>query len=236
MSSDETKARRFVNRLSISLAVVAELVALFLIGAYVTLRVVTRNHRDLHSAVDAGDVFAVRCFLWMGSDVNGWEDCEYHPNATPLMVAVAEEDARMVAVLVKKGADLDRMDQDGVNSPLIAALLDESSRMVKLLVSLGADVNKANTWGGSPLHFAVCVGCTESAALLIEKGARVNAKADNGETPLHDAAIFGKNQVAELLIAKGADVNAKGNEGKTPLHIAKDEVMRQLLMELGAVE
>ena len=69
-ASTESARSRWVTRISFALAAIAALVVLLFIGFVVTVYVVTENYYDLHDAVENADVFAVRCFLLRGADVN----------------------------------------------------------------------------------------------------------------------------------------------------------------------
>ena len=71
--------------------------------------------------------------------------------------------------------------------------------------------------------------------MLIENGADVNQKQNFGWTALIFAARNGYKEVCILLIENGADVNQKDNDGETALGRARNEAIKKLLRDNGAV-
>ncbi len=110
------------------------------------------------------------------------------------------------------------------------------ANVVAALLKKGANANAVDTFGYTPLHFAMN---REVAGLLIKNGAKVAAKSDsNGWTPLHRAAFASNKEVAQLLVAEGADVNAKDKLGNAALYYAAgwshSKELAQLLITKGA--
>ena len=102
-----------------------------------------------------------------------------------------------------------------------------------------ANVNAKDSYGYSPLFYAVRDGHRDIVRTLLAKGAEVNAKDREGATPIFHAVRAGHKEIANLLIAKGADVNAKDRKGLSLLYYAKlaghDEIVRRLIAK-GAEE
>ena len=127
-----------------------------------------------------------------------------------------------------------------------AAIIDELTNAVKTkdiqkineLVSKGADINASDSYGATPLIYAVAHGQIEIVKLLIDKGAKVNAEDSLGEKPLFEAVSSNSTEIAKLLIDKGANVNSRAtNTSETVLDIAefnKNSDMVKLLKEAGA--
>lgn len=145
----------------------------------------------LINAARDGNLKEARRILDSGVDVNlAGED-----GATALHDAAHEGHARVIALLIERGADLKARtvnfgDGDGI------------------------------TYGVTPLHFAALNGHKQVVSLLIKHGADVNACDDAGMTPLHYAATWGRTTTAKLLLENGADVNAEREDGFTPLGVA----------------
>ncbi|MEG4984677.1 ankyrin repeat domain-containing protein [Microcoleus sp. BR0-C5] len=131
-----------------------------------------------------------------------------------------------------------------------------SKEVAELLIAEGADVKAQDTFGFTPLHFAVAFDRIKLAKMLIAKGADINAQSEPdvdvalvsksiwtyklrrflpgnsmGTTPL----FFARSpEMTKLLIAKGANVNVKNNKGLTPLHMAQSKAKAQILLAAGA--
>ena len=216
-ASTESPRSRWVTRISIALAAIAALVVLSFIGFGVTVYVVTENCESLHEAVEEGDVFAVRCFLLRGVDVNAREG---KLARTPLHLAAERGHREVAGLLIARGADVNAKRGDAGWTPLHRAAIEGHTEVSELLIDRGADVNAKYAGGPAmPLQVAHLFGPKELAELLVAKTG-VTVRDNHGWTPLHFAAQFGHTRVAELLIAGGADVNAKNSWGMTPLAVA----------------
>ena len=194
MSPDETRASRFVNRLSISLAIVAGLLILCVIAWFVTIHIVTNKYGTLCCAAGNGDLFAMRCFVWKGVDVNAKDKS----GETPLHCAASTGRADMPELLIAEGADVNAVNNSGW-TPLHAAA--GHAETAELLIAEGADVNAKDNEGKMPLQWAAWTGKTEMAELLIAMGANVNAKDTYGDTPRRKTT---SDAIRRLLIEHGA--------------------------------
>lgn len=145
---------------------------------------------------------------------------------------------RKLGKAIKKGADVNRLDEFG-STPLMNAIIAEYAdiKIVKMLIGNGADVNAKDTvqcW--TPLHFAVREGHFDIVKLLLESGAVIDAQDAFGNTPLIEAVMSfkGDPQIIEILLAYGADKNIKNKEGVSPLILAEtigDQAIFKLLLK-----
>lgn len=110
-----------------------------------------------------------------------------------------------------------------------AAETGDTKKLETLLEEDPALINKMDSYGMTPLHWAVDKGHRRTAEFLIEKGADVNAKDRNGETPLRYAISKEYSSMATMLILNGAKVSAKEEDVRdmlqriAPLHrVARD--------------
>ena len=110
--------------------------------------------------------------------------------------------------------------QPNLNGLLFEAAEDANLGLVKLLIRAGADVKSKNTYGYTPLHYAVGTDQLGVVELLVKHGADVNAN-DNreGMTPLHLAIHTGYADdnlaVIKFLLSKKASTKIKNRQGFT---------------------
>lgn len=100
----------------------------------------------------------------------------------PLFVAVMEENAEAVSVLLERGAD----SGDG----FIAAVVRGKKKLLKMLIDCGADINAQDRNSHNPLLFAVTADKPKVVKWLIQMGADVNQKSDAGYTALTYAVLI----------------------------------------------
>ena len=115
-------------------------------------------------------------------------------------------------------------------APLHIASKNGRLEIVKLLIEKGAEVN-AKTKNG--LTALVCAGGTqkhEIIKVLLENKANVDVQNTSKNTALHLAARVGKEETVKLLLAYGADVSIKNKRGQTALDVAKNETIKQILL------
>ena len=155
---------------------------------------------------------------------------------TPLHNAAENDEAKVIASLLDRGADIEAHNEKG-STPLHVAAAHNKPEVVALLLDRGADIEARSATGHTPLHYAAGYNKPEVVALLLDRGADIEASPDTGHTPLHYAAGDNKPEVVVLLLDKGADIEARTEKGRTPLHVAtrynKPEVVA-LLLDRGA--
>ena len=113
---------------------------------------------------------------------------------------------RAARLLVSKGADVNRCDEEG-NSPLCAATW--SSQLVTLLLDAGADPNIANKEHKTALYTACEQELFEIASKLIDGGANTNPQSCS---PLNISCERNYIDIVELLLENRADPNWSSSE------------------------
>ncbi|TQR34711.1 hypothetical protein DMB92_01765 [Campylobacter sp. MIT 99-7217] len=168
------------------------------------------------------------------------------PDSTELSLALRagllnNVNLSIIKELLNFGAKID----EGYESALFYALF--SLENTKFLLEQGANVNYANSFGKTPLFYAVEFNLKQVSELLISKGANVNAfyinkneklalSANVGDsTPyyitlcalehtsknvLMHAASFSDTEILKLLVAKGADIKRVDDLGFNALDFA----------------
>ncbi|XP_039129878.1 protein VAPYRIN-like [Dioscorea cayenensis subsp. rotundata] len=230
------------------------------------------TERSLHHAVAAGHTEVMRLLLLKGAEVNAvtsdgrtalhlaacerrW-DCARlllasgartdvrggEEGNTPLHVAAACGDEKMVRVLLGKGGagtketrnKLGRtafdvagegghgklFDMLKLGDGLCVAARKGEARGVVRLVERGAAVNGRDGNGWTALMRAGFKGRVEIMKLLMEMGVEIEARDEEGYTALHCAVEAGQAEAVELLVKRGAEVEARTAKGATAMHIA----------------
>ncbi|KAK2470112.1 hypothetical protein H9L39_18260 [Fusarium oxysporum f. sp. albedinis] len=170
---------------------------------------------------------------------------------TPLMQACRYRNHEAVKLLIRCGANVERVNNDDETAmsiavtngdePILIALLEAGARFDD-----GSFFDKTNT----PLRRAAKQGHVDMVRLLLSKGADVEANykfvyrntsasepRTSGLTPLLEAPYWGHASVSSVLLDYNANIEAKDTSGLTPLLVAASqeryEVMK-ILVDRGA--
>ncbi|MCX8506443.1 MAG: ankyrin repeat domain-containing protein [Alphaproteobacteria bacterium] len=134
-----------------------------------------------------GDTEVLEFLIKLGLDPNGLTNIE--EETTAFMMAALKRRIDMCDLLLRYGADINRVDFDG-NNALIYALLDDvhedhtdpyfvdvTNKMVSYLISKGVNVHKKNNKGKTPYIIALEFQHRKAAALI--KAAMKNSQRTN---------------------------------------------------------
>ncbi|KAL8372969.1 hypothetical protein RB599_000267 [Gaeumannomyces hyphopodioides] len=104
-------------------------------------------------------------------------------------------------------------------SPIRDSILGNSGISLKQALVMGPDsLNSLDSYGYSPLHWAVCRNDAGAALFLLQHGADPNLPTKSeGYAPLHLACQFESLATASLLLQHEVNVNAKDRIGWPPL-------------------
>ena len=122
---------------------------------------------------------------------------------TPLMLAQDYHlhiSGTLTPVLIAKGADVNRKDDEGNNAIMLYAKWYCHMSVLKPMVKAGLDINARNNEGNTVLHLALKNRCSEEARYLLKKGADYTIANKEQATPLQIAVEQGLEEVLELMV------------------------------------
>ncbi|WP_228059498.1 ankyrin repeat domain-containing protein [Plectonema radiosum] len=162
---------------------------------------------------------------------------------------VRQGDINEVRRLIRKGIEINCVDEDSDHTPLMVAVssLNANVDMVRLLVENGADINGVESqFQDTVLGLAVKAGNFDKIRFLLDVGVDINYRTPSGYDVLIDV-MHGRDitqdeyliPILNLLIERGAEVDGMSNYGETALKVAFynarfDAV--KLLLDAGAEE
>ena len=135
-----------------------------------------------------------------------------------LIEAVSHCDPKVIDILLKAGADVNAIDNNGQTTLMrvVSNWRDNAQIKIKMLLEAGADVNAKDN-GGQTALIKIWPWHSEIVDVLLKAGADVNTSDNNGITALMVAVRGNDHKSVDMLIEAGADINAKDNDGKTVL-------------------
>lgn len=121
---------------------------------------------------------------------------------TPLMFAQDRNlyiTATISPLLIEKGADVNRRDNDGNNAMMHNGQWHCSLSVLKSMVAAGLDINARNNDGDTVLHMLLRRNSIQPAIYLIKKGADYNIANQKKVTAMQIAVEDGQSDVVELM-------------------------------------
>jgi len=182
----------------------------------------------LHLAIRMNNVdFAKTCLQEISVDITA------NNNVTPLMLAVAKNNSRMVVFLLERGANPHHRNAMQQTALHIAIALKQESIALQLILAM-KQFDTQDRDGDTALMMSAMNGLPKVTAVLLKMQARGDICNDKGLTALHYAASHGHSDCIELLTAQeGIDINVqaviehddpqKRGTKNTPLHLAAQQ-------------
>jgi len=171
---------------------------------------------ELHMAAAQGALERIDRLLEAGMDVNSVDEA----GRSALFYSIAAEQLQTTRHLIRKGAQVNQPDWEGM-TPLHVAATEGHTGCCSLLLSQGAQSTvKVKDTGRTPLHLAALNGTFYPVWLLVVSGASIDARDAEGCTALQHSLALGGRSVPLFLIWRGADVNSANKEGVTVLETA----------------
>ncbi len=148
--------------------------------------------------------------------------------------AVRELDYKEMRSRLGKGANINRLDKDGLPAMIIAAD-KKNAELINFLLEMGAKVDvSSNPRKETALMRLSSTGYNELIQILLKAGADINLGDGNGETPLMKASRSNKTRTVKLLLESGADVHLSDYTGRTAMDIAKATRSKRVIKLLEA--
>ncbi len=138
-----------------------------------------------------------------------------------IMTMVAKNNTGLLKLLIARGANLNKLSQDG-SSALYLATKKNNINMMKILIDAGADIDIKNHKGNTALDMAVKEKQMQSIRLLLAYGADPNISGNI--TPLAKALRLENIEIVQLLLESGADVNRQNAFGWSVMHLAAHQL------------
>ncbi|MEP7245080.1 MAG: ankyrin repeat domain-containing protein [Gammaproteobacteria bacterium] len=159
----------------------------------------------LVEAIKGGDYSTVTTLLGQKADVNATEP----DGTTALHWAVYQNNADLVAKLIKAGAKVNAANQYGA-TPMSEAAVAGNPAVIETLLKNGADPESPNGDGQTALMVLARTSNIGAAKVLLKHKANVNAVEQwRGQTALMWAAAQSQPEMMKLLVQHGAKVNAR---------------------------
>uniref|UniRef100_A0A8C2JDB1 Ankyrin repeat and SOCS box containing 15b n=1 Tax=Cyprinus carpio TaxID=7962 RepID=A0A8C2JDB1_CYPCA len=201
-----------------------------------TLETVSDENLKVLSAIDQGDVFALRRLhkysdAFKERDSRGW---------LPMHRASVQPDVYVLdcVLLASHELSMEEMTFDG-DTALTLACQAGHVQSVKVLLQHGASPHNPNSRNETPLLLAVRVNSYEMVYTLIMGGAFVRQLCLKKWTVTHEAAKVGCVDILMLLLRQGGKVMGRDGHGVTPLGIAAEyghpEILSILIQNGGDV-
>ncbi|XP_071086322.1 ankyrin-3-like, partial [Haliotis cracherodii] len=186
-------------------------------GADMTL---VNNDGDniLHQACRGGDVETVEIVLAQNKlDINR----RNKNGETPVMMAARAGHGELVDFLVKKGADMSIVNNDGDNILHQACKGGDMETVKKVLAQNKLDINRRSKNRETPVMMAASAGHGELVDFLVNTGADMSLVNTGGDNILHQACRVGDEETVRRVIAQSKlDINSRSKNSETPVMIA----------------
>jgi len=169
-------------------------------------------------------VSGVHGALVVGSVVLSLSQCAATLDPPPPNSLPSQGQLDLLRLLLNKGADVNRADDEGDTPAYMAAKARTSIglEVIRLLVDNGADVNRVNTKGDTAALVAAQMGHLEVLRFLDQNGASLDhVSLHDGSTLLYVATVNGRLDVVRFLVSKGVDVNQGANDGGAPVYVER---------------
>lgn len=189
-----------------------------------------RAYDGLHSAAARGDVADIERRIAAGENKEAVDSRQ----RTPLHVAVYRRQHDAARVLLRLGADPNRLEIDRYDIITIAAVANDLPMLRIALEGGGNPKAVTSRYDGTALIAAAHLGHAEVVRALIAAKAPLDHVNNLKWTALIESIVLGdggRNHTETLraLVEAGADVNISDGSGSTPLKLAQSRSYREMV-------
>lgn len=194
-----------------------------------------KAYRGLSAAAAAGDLTTTRRLLGTGSNPNATDAY----GRTPAHIAAHFKRRQTLALLLKSGADPNRLERDRYDIITIAAVANDPETIRVALRYGGRATNVTSRYDGTALIAASHLGNIEAVRVLVTAGAPLDHVNNLQWTALLEAIILGDGgprhtAVVSTLVKAGADIGIADGYGVTPLAHARSRGYKAIIAILEA--
>lgn len=192
-------------------------------------------YRGLHAAAAKGDLAGIERLVAAGDSKEAMDD----RLRTPLHVAAFQKQHDAARLLLRLGANSNRLEIDRYDIVTIAAVANDVP-MLRIALDGGGNARAITSrYDGTALIAAAHLGHAEVVRVLIAAGAPLNHVNNLGWTALIESIVLGdggRNHTDTLaaLVRAGANVNIADRNGVTPLQMAKSRGYVEMVRILEA--
>lgn len=165
----------------------------------------------IHWAAREGHLLLVRFLINYAKPKNWLEVQAGARKLTPLLYAIRSNMLHIVATLIEKGAEYDKIRSPSKNRkhPLFVAVMAVRINCVSILLQMGANPNfEVDSAGTMLIHCAVLTNNKEIVELLVQAGAFSDVfNVPRFEAPLHYSIMYASPDMTDAVIMSGADPN-----------------------------
>jgi ankyrin repeat protein/L-ascorbate metabolism protein UlaG (beta-lactamase superfamily) len=155
---------------------------------------------------------------------------------TPLHEAAFSGNIRLIDLLVKHGADIEALNEEG-STPLLYISQAGQAEAIDRLLEHGARLDVRNRYGETPLTFPLANNFIGLVEKLWPRAEALKNRDLLEKYPLHRLAYLGMAQPASFVLGKGIPVDLKDESGRTPFQRAAQGgsiELAQMLLDKGA--
>ncbi|XP_071085224.1 putative ankyrin repeat protein RF_0381 [Haliotis cracherodii] len=139
---------------------------------------------------------------------------------TPVMIAARAGYRELVDFLVKKGADMTLVNNDGDNILHQACRGGDIEKVRGFLEQDKLEINSRGKNGETPVMMAARAGYVELVDFLVKKGADMSLVDSGGDNILHHVCRGGDIEIVKSVLAQDKlDINSRGKNGETPVMV-----------------